>query len=103
MFFVFWFGSDVKEERRPAGYFECPRCGQRRPCEVLRIRKTLKLYSVLPVWTNTFAEVRVCQICGAREGDALLAAVPADTWRCPRCGNVNPVRAISCLGCGVQR
>jgi ribosomal protein L40E len=103
VFFLFWFGSDVREERRPAGFFDCPRCGQRQPGEFVRIKRTLKLFSVLPVWTSTLAEVRVCQICGAREGEAPLSAIPTDTWRCPRCGNVNPAGAISCLGCGVKR
>lgn len=100
MFFLFWFGSDVKEERRLAGYSECLRCRQRQPCELVRIRRTLKLYSVLPVWTSTLAEVRVCQVCGAREGEAPLSVVPADTWRCPRCGNVNTAGTAFCLGCG---
>jgi hypothetical protein len=100
VFFLFWFGSDVKEERRPAGFFECPRCRQRQPCEVVRTRRTLKLFSVLPVWTSTLAEFRVCQVCGAREGEAPLSAIPTNTWRCPRCGNVNPAGSTSCLGCG---
>jgi hypothetical protein len=100
VFFLFWFGSDVKEERRPAGFFECPHGRQRQPCEVVRTRRTLKLFSVLPVWTSTLAEFRVCQVCGAREGEAPLSAIPTNTWRCPRCGNVNPAGSTSCLGCG---
>jgi uncharacterized C2H2 Zn-finger protein len=100
VFFLFWFGSDVKEERQPAGFFACPRCGQRQACELVRIKRTLKLFSVLPVWTSTLAEVRVCQICGAREGEPPLSAISTDTWRCPRCGNVNPAGTSSCLGCG---
>lgn len=100
MFFLFWFGSDLKEERRPAGFFECPRCRQRQPCEVVRTKRTLKLYSVLPVWTSTLGEVRVCQVCGAREGEAPPSVIPADTWRCPRCGNVNSTGMSACLGCG---
>lgn len=100
MFFFFWFGSDVKEERRAAGFFDCPRCGEKRPCDAVRVKRTLKLYSVLPVWTSTLAEVRVCQVCGAREGDVPLAAMSRATWRCARCGNVNPAGVSSCLGCG---
>ena len=100
MFFLFWFGSDVKEERQPAGFFDCPGCGQRQPCELVRIKRTLKLFSVLPVWTSTLAEFRVCRVCGAREGEAPLSAIPTNTWRCPRCGNVNPAGSTSCLGCG---
>ncbi|HEX5854623.1 MAG TPA: hypothetical protein VFZ57_03305, partial [Thermoanaerobaculia bacterium] len=88
MFFLFWFGSDVKEDRRPAGTFDCPRCRQRQPCELVRMRRTLKLYSVLPVWTSTLSEVRVCQVCAAREDEAPLPVIPADTRRCQRCGNV---------------
>jgi hypothetical protein len=103
VFFLFWFGSDVKEERRPGGFFECPRCRQRQPCEVVKTKRTVKLYSVLPVWTSTLAEVRVCQVCGAREGEAPLSPSPADTWRCPRCGNINPEGATCCLACGMKR
>lgn len=104
MFFLFWFGSDLKEERRPAGFFECPRCGQQRPCDVVRLRSTVKLYSVLPVWTRTVGETRVCQVCGARTGDALpVPSLAGDTWRCARCGNVNPPDAAACLGCRAGR
>jgi uncharacterized C2H2 Zn-finger protein len=103
MFFLFWFGSDVREDRRPAGFFDCPRCGQQRPCDLVRARRTLKLYSVLPIWTSTLAEHRVCQVCGAREGDVPLAGTPSDTWRCPRCGNINPHDLTACLGCGTTR
>jgi ribosomal protein L37AE/L43A len=99
VFFLFWFGSDVKEERRPAGFFDCPRCGERRPCDVVRLRRTLKLYSVLPVWTSTLSEVRVCQVCEAREGDIPPPAMEAGTWRCPKCRNVNPGGTSACLGC----
>lgn len=103
MFFLFWFGSDVKEERRPGGFFDCPRCRERRPCDVVTVRRTTKLYSVLPVWTRTLAETRVCQTCGAREGGGPLTASAGDTWRCGLCRNVNPAGASVCLGCGAGR
>jgi len=99
MFFLFWMGSDVKESRRPGAFFDCPRCRSSQPCDIVRLRRTLKLYSVIPVWTRTLGEVRACQVCGAREGEAPAAAPPA-TWRCPRCGNVNPEGAGACLSCG---
>ena len=103
MFFLFWFGSDVKEERRPGGFFDCPRCRERRPCDVVTVRRTTKLYSVLPVRTRVLAETRVCQACGAGDGDLPLQVAPHDTWRCLRCGNVNPAAAFSCLGCEAGR
>ncbi len=104
MFFLFWFGSDLKEDRRPGGFFDCPRCGEPRPCDVVRLRSTVKLYSVLPVWTRTVAETRVCQACGARAGDALPAPpLAGNTWRCARCPNVNPANAGTCLACGAGR
>ena len=108
MFFLFWFGSDVKEERRPGGFFACPRCVETRPCDLVRLRRTVKLYSVLPVWTSTLNETRVCQVCGAHDGEppaprAGTAPAEAATWRCERCGNVNPAAAPRCLGCGADR
>ena len=105
MFFLFWFGSDVKEERRPGGFFDCPRRGQKRPCDLVRLKRTVKLYSVLPVWTSVLAEKKVCQVCGAREGEPALprAEETAGTWRCARCGNVNAAAAGACLGCGAAR
>ncbi len=99
MFFLFWMGSDVREHRRPGGFFDCPRCRGRQSCDIVRVKRTLKLYSVLPVWTKTLGEMRVCQVCGAREGEVPVP-VPTATWRCSRCGNVNPDDATSCLRCG---
>lgn len=101
MFFLFWFGSDVKEERRPGGFFTCPRCGTPQPCDVVRLKRTTKLYSVLPIWTSTIGETRVCRVCGAREGE--VPRPSAGTWRCGRCGNVNPAGADRCLSCESDR
>jgi hypothetical protein len=103
VFFLFWLGSDVKEERSPAGFFDCPRCRERRPCDRLLVTRRTKLYSVVPVWTSTIAEHRVCQTCGAREGEGAAAGDQVDRWRCPRCGNVNPGPSGACLGCGSGR
>lgn len=105
MFFLFWLGSDVKEERRPGGFFPCPRCGTTQPCDVVRLKRTTKLYSVLPVWTSTIGETRICQVCGARQGENQRQG-PArldETWRCASCGNVNPAGAPRCLGCRRER
>ena len=34
------------------------------------------------------------------EGEAPPFVTTGDTWRCPRCGNVNPAGTAACLGCG---
>ncbi len=99
MFFLFWLGSDVKEERRPGGFFPCPRCGTTQPCDVVRLKRTTKLYSLVPVWTSTLAETRVCQVCGASERGIAQPAPGAGTWHCSGCGNVNPAGAPECLRC----
>lgn len=103
MFFLLWFGSDVREERLPDGFFSCPRCGGQRPCDRVRVTRTVKAYSLLPIWKSTIAEARACQTCGTREGDRLSLTPQAETWCCPRCRNVNPEGAGTCLGCGASR
>jgi ribosomal protein L40E len=75
----------------------------RRPCDAVRLKRTLKLCSVLPVWSGTVGEYRVCRVCGAREGDIPPPAMEASIWRWPKCRNVNPAGATSCLGCGSVR
>ena len=103
VFFLFWLGSDVKEERSPAGFFDCPRCRERRPCDRLHVTRRTKLYSVVPIWTATIADLRVCQVCGTREGHSAPGPAAGDRWRCPGCGNVNPGQTDACLDCGVSR
>ena len=100
VFFLFWFGSDVKEERRPAGTFDCPRCRRRQPCEIVRTKRTVKLYSVLPVWTSTLGEVHVCQVCGAREGEAPPSVSPYRHLALPALRQRQSREHDSCLGCG---
>jgi hypothetical protein len=107
MFFLFWVGTDVREARRPGGFFRCPRCAETRPCDRVRVTRTLKAYSVLPIWKRTLSDERVCQACGARESESVPVMAPLApgpvTWECAACGNRNPLSPDPCLRCGARR
>jgi hypothetical protein len=91
-FWVFW-TRGPRKIRQGEGYFNCPTCKERRPCEMFQMFERTHLYGFIRLSRGepVGPELNVCMGCrqefAADEqfGYSFSAEAEPPTWRCFKC------------------
>jgi DNA-directed RNA polymerase subunit RPC12/RpoP len=93
-----------------SGYFNCPACERRRPCELSQIVRRTYLYGIIPLSSGKQIgpEFYFCLEC-QREfqmdgsyGYDFGLHTETQTWRCFKCKKEIPHDRFDCPHCGFQ-
>src|SRR5262245_32994311 len=110
-FWVSW-SSGERKKRRGRGYFNCPACKSRQPCDQSQVVRNTYLYGFIPTTAGdpVGPDVYRCRTCRKEfVADGVFAydfgehaAAPKTTWQCFKCNGDVPYELFDCPHCGYR-
>jgi DNA-directed RNA polymerase subunit RPC12/RpoP len=106
----FNFSEDSRKAKKGHGYFNCPSCGSRQPCEMSQVEKRVYWWGIIPASNGepVGPEYYCCLHCKQEYiADGIQAygfgsdAQPP-TWRCFKCKNQVAYEKFECPHCGYR-
>jgi hypothetical protein len=108
--FFFWFALSRPRYRKVReGYFYCPKCQLRAPCQRICVDRGWYLFGLIPVlYSRSSATLLRCGFChddypeaNGRAYDFSKDPMPG-TWKCFACGKETTNLSFHCKHCGAH-